>query len=64
MTKDVPPNGIAVARRDYIAAVRDYNLTLSTFPSMIWAMTVFRGKQPMASFAASDNAQTPPTVKF
>jgi LemA protein len=57
-------NRIAVARRDYIAAVRDYNLTLQTFPSMLWAMTVFRGKKPMANFAASDNAQTPPAVKF
>src|ERR1700757_2831220 len=27
-------NRIAVARRDYIAAVRDYNLTLETFPTM------------------------------
>ncbi len=57
-------NRIAVARRDYIAAVRDYNLTLQTFPSMLWAMTVFRGKKPMAGFAASDGAQTAPTVKF
>ncbi len=57
-------NRIAVARRDYIAAVRDYNLTLETFPSMLWAMTVFRGKKPMASFTATDGAQTPPTVKF
>jgi len=57
-------NRISVARRDYIAAVRDYNLTLQTFPSMLWAMTVFRGKQPMATFTAADGAQTPPTVKF
>ncbi|TIU61541.1 MAG: LemA family protein, partial [Mesorhizobium sp.] len=27
-------NRIAVARRDYIQAVRDYNLTLKTFPSV------------------------------
>jgi LemA protein len=57
-------NRITVARRDYIAAVRDYNLTLETFPSMIWAMTVFRGKKPMAEFTATDGAQTAPTVKF
>jgi LemA protein len=57
-------NRITVARRDYIAAVRDYNLTLNTFPSMLWAMTAFRGNKPMAEFTASDNAQTPPTVKF
>jgi LemA protein len=57
-------NRITVARRDYISAVRDYNLTLQTFPSMLWAMTVFRSKKPMASFTAAEGAQTPPTVKF
>jgi LemA protein len=57
-------NRIAVARRDYIAAVRDYNLTLETFPSMLWAMTMFRNKKPMATFAATDDAQKPPQVKF
>jgi LemA protein len=57
-------NRITIARRDYIAAVRDYNLTLETFPSMIWAATVFRGKKPMAVFTATDGAQSAPTVKF
>jgi LemA protein len=57
-------NRIAVARRDYIAAVRDYNLTLRTFPSVLWAMTFFRGNKPMADFAAADDAQKPPAVKF
>ncbi|WP_294535510.1 LemA family protein [uncultured Rhodoblastus sp.] len=57
-------NRIAVARRDYIASVRDYNLTLQTFPSILWASTVFRSKKPMASFTAAEGAQTPPAVKF
>jgi LemA protein len=57
-------NRIAVARRDYIDAVREYNLSLRTFPTMIWAKTVFAGNKPMAEFAASDAAQTPPQVKF
>ena len=57
-------NRIAVARRDYIDAVREYNLSLRTFPTMIWAKTVFAGNRPMAEFAASDAAQTPPQVKF
>ncbi len=57
-------NRIAVARRDYVQAVRDYNLTLSTFPSLIWAKTIFSGNKPMAAFAASEDAQKPPTVKF
>jgi len=57
-------NRIAVARRDYIEAVRAYNTELRTFPGVIWASTAFRGNKPMAEFAASDTAQTPPQVKF
>jgi LemA protein len=57
-------NRIAVARRDYIEAVREYNLSLRTFPTMIWAKTVFAGNKPMAEFTATDAAQTPPQVKF
>jgi LemA protein len=57
-------NRIAVARRDYIEAVRQYNLALRTFPTMIWAKTVFAGNKPMAEFTATDAAQTPPQVKF
>src|SRR5690606_16405163 len=34
-------NRIAVARRDYIEAVRVYNTSLRTFPSMIWARLWF-----------------------
>ena len=57
-------NRISVARRDYIDAVRAYNLSLKTFPSLLWAATFFRGNKPMAEFAASKTAQTPPQVKF
>jgi LemA protein len=57
-------NRIAVARRDYIEAVRVYNTTLKTFPGMLWAATLFRSNQPMAGFSASETAQTPPQVKF
>ena len=57
-------NRIAVARRDYVAAVRDYNLTLSTFPSIIWAKTLFSGNKPMATFTASEGSDRPPQVKF
>src|SRR5476651_1034574 len=57
-------NRITVARRDYIEAVRAYNLSLKTFPSLIWAATFFRGNKPLAEFAANDAAQTPPQVKF
>src|SRR6201981_2093611 len=57
-------NRIAVARRDYIEAVRVYNSDLKPFPGLLWASTVFRGNKPMAEFTASDGAQTPPQVKF
>ena len=57
-------NRIAVARRDYIEAVRIYNTELKTFPGLFWASTFFRSNKPMAGFTANDNAQTPPQVKF
>lgn len=56
-------NRIAVARRDYIESVRAYNTEIRTFPSVIWAKTVF-GSKPMAEFAANESTQTPPQVKF
>jgi LemA protein len=56
-------NRIAVSRRDYIEAVRAYNTEIRTFPSIVWAKTVF-GSKPMAEFAANESAQTPPQVKF
>src|SRR6202521_702863 len=57
-------NRITVARRDYIEAVRLYNTELRTFPGVLWAATFFRANKPMAEFAASENSQTPPQVKF
>ena len=57
-------NRIAVARRDYIDAVRAYNTALRTFPTVVWAKTMFSGEKPMAEFTANEAAQTPPQVKF
>jgi LemA protein len=57
-------NRISVARRDYIEAVRAYNTSLKTLPSLIWAATFFRSNKPMAEFATSETAQAPPQVKF
>jgi LemA protein len=57
-------NRIAVARRDYIEAVRVYNTQLKTFPGILWAATFFRANKPMAEFTAGPTAQTPPQVKF
>jgi LemA protein len=57
-------NRIAVARRDYIDAVRAFNLSLRTFPTVLWAKTVFSGEKPMAEFAATEGSDKPPQVKF
>jgi LemA protein len=55
-------NRIAVARRDYIATVQDYNITVRTFPGVIWAH--FYGAKPKQEFTATQGAETPPSVKF
>jgi len=57
-------NRINVARRDYIEAVREFNLSLRTFPTLLWAKTFFSGTKPMADFTANEAAQTAPQVKF
>lgn len=57
-------NRIAVARRDYIEAVRLYNTELRTFPGVIWASTLYRGNKPMQEFTVSDEVKRPPQVKF
>jgi LemA protein len=57
-------NRIAVARRDYIDAVRAYNTALRTFPTVIWAKTAFSGEKPMAEFTANEGSEKPPAVKF
>jgi LemA protein len=57
-------NRIAVARRDYIQAVKDYNLTLRTFPSVLWATFWFRGNQPFANFTIEEDKLQVPKVDF
>jgi len=57
-------NRIAVARKDYIASAQDFNTTLRTFPSVLWAQTVFRSTKPLVPFTAEAEAQTAPKVKF
>jgi LemA protein len=57
-------NRIAIARRDYDAAVQDYNTTLRVFPTSIWAGTLYSSSKPMALFSASASAQSAPTVSF
>lgn len=57
-------NRIAVARRDYIEAVRIYNTELRTFPGSIWAATLYRANKPMETFTISEQQMQVPKVKF
>lgn len=57
-------NRISVARRDYIAAVQQYNTELRTFPGRIWHGIMYRDMKVRESFEANDGAATAPTVKF
>jgi LemA protein len=57
-------NRIAVARRDYIDAVRQYNTELRTFPGVIWASTLYRSEKPMETFTVAEDVTKPPQVKF
>ena len=57
-------NRIAVARRDYIQAVKEYNLTLRTFPSVLWATFWFRSNQPFANFTVEEDKLQAPKVDF
>ena len=57
-------NRIAISRRDYNEAVRDYNTTLRVIPTSIWAHTFYSGSKPMQPFQAAATAQTAPTVSF
>ncbi|MBI1407705.1 MAG: LemA family protein [Caulobacter sp.] len=57
-------NRITVARNDYNEAVRLYNTSLRTFPTVIWAKTLYGGQKPAQPFTAAVTAQTAPTVSF
>lgn len=57
-------NRIAVARRDYNEAVRQYNTTIRTFPDIIGAK-IIHGAKPMVPFkATSAGAEEAPKIDF
>jgi LemA protein len=55
-------NRIAVARRVYNEAVRDYDTSLRTLPTIIWAKTAYSAAKPMQSFKATAAAQGAPKI--
>jgi LemA protein len=57
-------NRIAVARRDYILAVQQYDTELTTIPGR-WYHSMFYGSyQPVQNFTISEQAQQTPKVSF
>lgn len=57
-------NRIAIARRDYVSAVQDYNREFMVLPDR-WVAAVFNGAYERAApFEASPEAQEAPEVRF
>ena len=57
-------NRIAVARHDYIEAVRVYNTELRTFPGSLYAKLFYSSNKPMQEFTVDDSVTRTPRVKF
>lgn len=54
-------NRIGDSRRLYNEAVRDYNVTIRTFPTVLAARIIY-GAQPMVNYEADQRAQRAPDV--
>ncbi len=57
-------NRIAVARRDYIEAVRVYNTELRTIPGRWWRAILYPDAAVMQTFTVAEDKTQPPQVKF
>ena len=58
-------NRIAVARRDFIAAVERYNTEIRTFPGRIWHSLLYSDMPIRENFeATAENAEQAPQVQF
>jgi LemA protein len=57
-------NRIAIARRDYIQAVRQYNTELRTIPGRWWRALLYPEAETMETFTVEEDKTEPPKVKF
>lgn len=57
-------NRIAVARRDYIEAVRVYNTELRTLPGRWWAVLLYPDAEPLPVFSVDPAKMEVPEVSF
>jgi LemA protein len=57
-------NRIAIARRDYISAVKDYNTEIRTIPGRWWRALLYPDAEPMQNFTVAEETTKVPEVKF
>jgi LemA protein len=57
-------NRIAIARRDYITAVKDYNTELRTIPGRWWRALLYPDAEPMQNFSVAEETTNAPKVEF
>jgi LemA protein len=57
-------NRIAIARRDYITAVKDYNTELRTIPGRWWRALLYPDAEVMQNFTVAEETTKVPEVKF
>ncbi len=59
-------NRIAVARRDYIESVKNYNTEIRTFPGRIWAAVLYSDAEIKQNFTVENvqSIETAPTIKM
>jgi LemA protein len=57
-------NRVAVARRDYIEAVKSYNTELRIIPGRWWVALIYPDAEPKQTFAARQGVEQVPRVDF
>jgi len=57
-------NRIAIARQDYITAVKDYNTEIRTIPGRWWRALMYPDAEPMQNFSVAEGTEQVPEVKF
>jgi len=57
-------NRIAISRRDYIVAVKDYNTELRTIPGRWWRALLYPDSEPMQNFSVAEETTQVPKVEF
>jgi LemA protein len=57
-------NRIAIARQDYITAVKNYNTELRTIPGRWWRAFLYPDAESMQNFTVAEGSEHVPEVKF